>query len=269
MKTKVIGKERQAHGFSFENFIIERFKMRNTEGYTSKWDAIYFDGTPVSIKTTNINKANDIMLGDIFRQYSIKEDKFILIIGFWDKHEYDIKEILVIGIRTKYWRMLFNYEAMCSAARLMKLAGKGVYGNDEDKELWDKLSRELSVKWKEKTSNIIRPRPRWSKPNKSGQSSPHRVQCCIRYKDIEKHFINRKDLFTTISKDVEDEYKEFLIRNGGMKLFEEDSEKLNDYDIIINEKKQVEVEPVKEVVKSTIFDLLKNNLNGDVENDKN
>lgn len=267
MKTRAIGKERQAHGFSFERFIIDRFNYKDTAGYTSKWDAFTHDNIPVSIKTTNINKSHDIMLGDIFRQYDIKEDRFILVIGFWEDNEYDIKEFLAIGITTKYWRMLFNYEAMCSAVKLMKVAGGGIYGNEEDKMLWDKLSSELSSTWKAKTPNIIRPRPRWSKPNKSSQNSSHRIQCCIRYNDLEKHFLKRTDLFKHFKSNVEDEFKNFMIENGGENLINKKIEKVDDYDIVINEQKQVEVEPVKELVKTTIFDLLNNNKNGDDKND--
>lgn len=209
------GEERQAHGFTFEDFVVNHFNLKQQKNYTSEWDARASDGIAVSIKTSNKN--NDIMFGDIFRQANVNEKTFIIVIGFWGEHEYDLKETYAIKMHSLTWKSLFSKDAMSAMDKLMALAGNGNYHNSNDKAKWDMLSKEAKVIWERTTPNIMKPRFRWSKPGSSSDKSTHRIQCGMRYKEFEKNILKNKHI--KVNKyDLADEYVKFIKKTGGQSL---------------------------------------------------
>ena len=84
-------KERQSHGYRFENWVIENFYNNQNAQYTDKWDVPphsahslvpkQFHTYPVSVKT--VKSGQSIGFGDALRQQAIEQD-FLLIVGIWD-----------------------------------------------------------------------------------------------------------------------------------------------------------------------------------------
>lgn len=97
--------ERQIHGFVYEREIIERYKMSETEGYTSEFDAIW-NGILVQIKTAKIR--GEICLGDYQRNSKIDKD-FILHVGFWKGDNKKIIESQTLLITATKWLTLLSY----------------------------------------------------------------------------------------------------------------------------------------------------------------
>ncbi len=184
-------KEHQAHGFKFEDYVIEEYGLIKEANYTAEWDAYTNNGIPVSIKTSEID--SEICFGDIFRQASIEVNGFYLVIGFWEGITSNIKDIYVLPIKSKDWHKIFNEEAIEHLRNMLDIAGNGDYYNKEDKELWDNLRDKCKEVWENNTLNIMRPRFRWVKPTKDYEDEDegkHRIQCAIRYNSFMDNFIN-------------------------------------------------------------------------------
>ena len=62
----ILRKERNAHGFRFEERVIKELNLVPEENYTAKWDA-YDSNTPISIKC--ISKTGNIDCGSIVRMF--------------------------------------------------------------------------------------------------------------------------------------------------------------------------------------------------------
>lgn len=184
-------KEYQAHGFKFEDYVIEEYGLIKEANYTAEWDAYTNNGIPVSIKTSEID--SEICFGDIFRQARIEVNGFYLVIGFWEGITSNIKDIYVLPIKSKDWHKMFNEEAIEHLRNMLNIAGNGDYYNKEDKELWDNLRDKCKEVWENNTLNIMRPRFRWVKPAKdyeNEEEGKHRIQCSIRYNSFMDNFIN-------------------------------------------------------------------------------
>src|SRR5581483_5630488 len=73
---------RQQHGLNYETSLLQRHLMTPYPGgRTAVFDAIYY-GVPVSIKTKKLG-VKVIELGDYFRQKTIAEPWFLLVLGMW------------------------------------------------------------------------------------------------------------------------------------------------------------------------------------------
>lgn len=170
--------ERQGHGFSFEQEIEKKFGVdRSKKGYTDKWDG-ELNGFPVSIKTAK--NGTDVEMADLRRNAYNQED-FYLIVGFWEKEKSNIVKIETTFIPGKDWHELFDCELVEECVDFL-----GTVTNDySDDEKWKSGRLALSKKWKERTTNLIRPR------FKRDHKTQKRVQCAINYKDFYKHFVSK------------------------------------------------------------------------------
>jgi hypothetical protein len=97
--------EVQAHGFSFEKWVRDRFFSGYQGTYMQKWDVPpdrnvdasvpeKFHNLPVSIKTAKLG--SPIGLGDVLRQRQI-DHAFLMIVGFWEQRTATEKWIVDIG----------------------------------------------------------------------------------------------------------------------------------------------------------------------------
>ena len=96
--------ERQKHGFTYQERVIEKFNIKATESYTNEWDGT-LNGVPVSIKTEKFG--SDIEMADYFRISSITQD-FYLIVGFWEGEKDNIVDEHVLLIKGEEFHLLFN-----------------------------------------------------------------------------------------------------------------------------------------------------------------
>jgi hypothetical protein len=102
-------KERQGHGFAFEDHIISKYGLIKEKCYTSKIDAKCLDGTPVQIKYTQ--NLGEICMGDWHRN-SLVDCDFILHLGFWEKNlnqKITVSQISLM-IKADIYRNMFYIE---------------------------------------------------------------------------------------------------------------------------------------------------------------
>jgi len=97
--------ERQSHGFSFQNTIIEKFNLLPDNSYTGKWDAYTKSGIPISIKVAKFG--TDVEMADLYRNININQD-FILIVGFWSLQKTNIVETHYLFLPYKEWISFFS-----------------------------------------------------------------------------------------------------------------------------------------------------------------
>lgn len=164
--------ERQKHGFKYEEDIINKYKLEEDEGYTSKWDA-YYKGIPVSIKTKKIGNA--VEMGDIFRNAD-REYSFIMFVGFWDWNENKEKVLVeehILYINKNFWEKQFDEESM----KVLEGAFDGITNSYSDDEKWKERMGNLKDMWKSKPSIINMHLKRDHKTQK-------RIQCSIKNKDF-------------------------------------------------------------------------------------
>lgn len=167
--------ERQAHGFNFEDFIINKYNIIKSEEYTAKWDGFLPCGIPVSIK--HIKKGNAIDLADLFRQASIIED-FVLIVGYYDGLEEDIYHLYFPkGSWHSYFLDLNQFEDK------FKKALTSVTNNPCDDEKWDMLRKDCVAFWKKQTSSFI------TVNGKRDHKKQKRWQCSINKTNFFKEFL--------------------------------------------------------------------------------
>lgn len=111
--------EVQAHGFSFEKWVLDAHFAGYRGSYMQKWDVApgatcspsvphELHGLPVSIKTAKYG--SPIGLGDVLRQRQI-DSEFVMIVGFWCQrrpNEKWIEEIAVVRFTPIDWNLLWG-----------------------------------------------------------------------------------------------------------------------------------------------------------------
>jgi hypothetical protein len=99
---------RQQHGLTYEYALMHRQQMTAYPGgQTALFDAIYYN-VPVSIKTKKLC-VKSIELGDYFRQKSITDPWFLLVVGFWQGQTQNIVKECAWLISRDQWQTLFAY----------------------------------------------------------------------------------------------------------------------------------------------------------------
>lgn len=169
--------ERQAHGFIFEDYIKKELGIEACPKghYTYKWDGM-LNGIPVSIKTEKYG--SDIEMAS-FTRNAYNTDSFYLIVGFWEEEKTNIVSIEILLIPGDEWHSLFSIEIVNKCQNLIDTISNSV----EDDQKWKESRLKLSKEWKEKTSNLVRPR------FKRDHKSQKRMQCAINNKDFYSYFL--------------------------------------------------------------------------------
>lgn len=169
--------ERQKHGFIFEDYIKEKYGIKSFEenNYTCKWDGI-LNGYPVSIKTEQ--KGSDIEMASFFRN-ATNTDSFYLFVGFWEKNKTNIVEEVILFIDGNEWHQLFDMNIVNDCEELINT----ITNDSSDDAKWKTARLALTKRWKESTSNLIRPR------FKRDHKTQKRMQCAINNKDFYNYFI--------------------------------------------------------------------------------
>lgn len=203
--------EQQAHGFKFEDYIIYKYGLIKDKNRTSPWDAHTSKGIPVSIKNSG-RGSSDIVFGDIFRQARMKEDRFILIIGFWEESWQNLTDMYIIPIMAKDWTSMFNLDAVNHYENMLKISHRAE--NIDNQDLWENL-RDQGKVIEESSGTIMQGRCRWS-PEKSKKTGlrGHRIQCAINRNDFDNHFIKsgKYNLRYRDLRPLRDEYIMFVER---------------------------------------------------------
>lgn len=172
--------ERQKHGFTFEEMIIEKYGIEKSDNYTSKWDG-YLNGIPVSIKCEK-NKSS-IEMADYFRNAQNTED-FYLIVGFWEGDNKSIVDTRILFVPSIEWQKLFYRNIDDKLKQLLN----EISNDHSDDEEWKRRRLELTKEWKENTSNLI------SLYFKRDHKKQKRIQCGITYKNFFSYFIPKYEI---------------------------------------------------------------------------
>ena len=172
--------ERQAHGFTFEDYVINKYSIQKSSNYTAKWDGM-LNGFPVSIKCEKYK--SDIELADFTRNANNTDD-FYLIVGFWDGVKTNIVEEHILFIKGQEWHELFPSHFIEDFKTMLN----SVTNNYSDDAKWKNLVTEQRKRWKKETNNLIRPR------FKRDHKTQKRVQCAINYKDFHSYFIPKYEV---------------------------------------------------------------------------
>ena len=167
--------ERQLHGFSFEQFVADKYGISLSDNYTDKWDGKLGD-TPVSIKTEKYG--SDVEMADVFRQMDVSED-FYLVVGFWEGDKTNIVEQYILKVNGEEYSSLFNRGFV---PRLHDLLDN-ITNDRSDDANWKAQITQLRKEWKEQTPNLVRLR------FKRDHKSQKRIQCAINNKDFYNYFI--------------------------------------------------------------------------------
>ena len=176
LKKKSSG-ERQKHGFEFEEFVKFNFNIQPCPKghYTYKWDGV-LNNYPVSIKTEKLG--SDIEMASFIRN-ATNTDDFYLIVGFWDGEKSNIVKIETLFIPGAEWHKLFDQDLVQECQKLIE----SITNDVSDDKRWRTEREALAKKWKEKTTNLIRPR------FKRDHKTQKRMQCAINNSDFYKYFI--------------------------------------------------------------------------------
>lgn len=168
---------RQNHGNYFESKIIKRYGFIPETEYRYKWDAYEAStGTPVSIKYSEVG--SEIVMADLFRQAELEEDRFIMIVGFWEGDVSNLVDIYILEILSKDWEKLFDIKALMFYDKMLQESK--CWGAGDNHDYWLAKLSDGNDLWRAFTPNILKPRPR---------RDPNRIQCAIRYNDFIKHFV--------------------------------------------------------------------------------
>lgn len=164
--------KRQSHGFTFEQYIINRFNLEKINGYTAEYDATDENGTPVSIKY--IKEKGSIEMGDYFRN-ARKKENFILFIGFWKfiNNTRQTTRIYRFEIDQPQWVQMFQFEH----ALAMKTEMKYITCLRADDDRWKEYCDRYKKLWNARARNC---RIRFKKENKTQK----RIQCALNQKDF-------------------------------------------------------------------------------------
>lgn len=168
--------ERQAHGFIFEDDIINKYNIQKNYDYIGKWDGYLASGIPVSIK--HIKQGNAIDLADLFRQAAITEE-FILIIGFYNDITPD--DIYILHFPTGQWHNYFL--DVSSFEDKFKNALASVSNDSSDDAKWSSLRKECVKFWKQNTNSYI------TVNGKRDHKTQKRWQCSINKTNFFKEFL--------------------------------------------------------------------------------
>lgn len=172
--------ERQAHGFSFEQYAREKYNVKLNENYTDKWDGSY-NGEPISIKTEKYS--SDVEMADIFRNMNIDSD-FYLLVGFWEDNKNNVVEEHLLHVNGGEYSSLFNKEMAGKFKDLLD----NITNDKSDDARWKEEITVLKKEWKESTSNLVRPR------FKRDHKTQKRIQCAINNKDFYNYFIPKYEV---------------------------------------------------------------------------
>lgn len=176
--------EEQVHGVVFEQWVRDTFfNGYKPRSYTQKWDIPAevnkkHGGIPANPKATKYGTPVD--MGDALRQFSVaeKEDKFMLILGFWDQSGNNKKWVNAVAAEVT---------------------------QDQYRKLWEPITREdlekLDAVVKDKTLSLeearaeaqkIKSRAPFAKAimqvNPKLDANQRRLQCSIRFGDF-FHFL--------------------------------------------------------------------------------
>ena len=179
--------ERQAHGLSYQEEIIERYNLSTIDPktgkkltYTDKWDA-FFHSIPVQIKDKKLG--GNIELADMFRQSETAED-FLLIVGFWKNEKNNIVKEHILYIKGNEWHSMFNQECLHEYRLLLN-----TISNDYSDDIkWKNETDKLRDKWKKTTPYLIVPRP------KRDHKDQKRLQCAINNAPFYKYFLPKYEV---------------------------------------------------------------------------
>jgi hypothetical protein len=139
-------RERQAHGFHYQDDVIRRLKLKEFSHYTAEYDA-ECQGTPVQIKC--MKNGTGVQLGD-YRRNKNKTGDFIMIVGFWEQSMTNIirEEIRFVQseIYTSNMRFIHSennveaqmYIELRSISNCYEDDGKWAMFRDKYKRLWCK-----------------------------------------------------------------------------------------------------------------------------------
>ena len=176
--------ERQSHGFSYQDIIINRYGLSKIDPYTGKelkytdkWDA-YYGFIPVQIKDKK--KGGNVELADLCRQSETTEN-FLLLVGFWEGYKTNIVEEHILYINGQDWHSQFDLNLIKEYKNLIH----EITNDKSDDKKWTESINLLRKKWKENTSYLIVPRP------KRDHGSQKRIQCAINSVDFYKYFISK------------------------------------------------------------------------------
>ncbi len=172
--------ERQAHGFSFEQYAREKYNVKLNENYTGKWDGSY-NGEPISIKTEKFG--SDVEMADIFRNMNVDSD-FYLLVGFWEDNKDNVVEERLLHINGGEYSNLFNKEMSGQFKDLLD----NITNDKSDDARWKKEITALKKEWQDSTPNLVRPR------FKRDHKSQKRIQCAINNKDFYNYFIPKYEV---------------------------------------------------------------------------
>ena len=172
--------ERQAHGFSFEQYAREKYNVELNKGYIDKWDGLY-KNEPISIKTEKIG--SDVEMADIFRNMDVNTN-FYLLVGFWADEKNNIVNEHLLYINGDEYSILFNKEMRSKFRDLLD----NITNNRSDDVKWKEEITALKKEWKNSTPNLIRPR------FKRDHKSQKRIQCAINNKDFYNYFIPKYEV---------------------------------------------------------------------------
>jgi hypothetical protein len=173
--------EVQAHGFSFEKWVLNHFFSGYRGTYMQKWDVPpdhnvdasvpkAFHHLPVSIKTAKIG--SPIGLGDVLRQRQI-DHKFLMIVGFWEQRTVTEKWIADIGCAafdSAAWQKLWGLLTLDEISTIDKV----VKNLDEHYSIVRAKAQQWKTKPAVQTSTlVINP--------KIDSKTQRRIQCSLPY----------------------------------------------------------------------------------------
>lgn len=167
--------ERQAHGFDYEDYIIEKYGLTEETKYNAKWDA-YFNGIPVSIKACK--KGNSVYMADFYRNAAV-DYNFILVVGYWEKRKDPdtqkevrlIVQEVALYINKGFWQSQFPKEGVDK----MRSVFEGITNSKEDNQKWIERRKEYVKEWNSYDSIISIHFKRDSKKQLRTQCSIKRV----------------------------------------------------------------------------------------------
>lgn len=170
-----MSKERQKHGFDYENIIINKYGLVKNGDYTGYCDA-YYQNIPIQIKCIKLKSSID--MGDYIRNKH-KTNDFILHIGFWENDRCNIVEEYTIYIGYKEWVNLFRFPHDDEMFEDLSHINNDKSDDDKFKE-YIKKYRSL---WKDNNNRYVQLR------FKRDHKSQKRIQCAINNKDFYNYFI--------------------------------------------------------------------------------
>jgi len=166
--------ERQRHGFDYENAVIQKYDLKRSDNYTSKYDAFYL-GIPVQIKC--IKHGCAIEMGDYKRNKNKQED-FILIVGFWKGEKDNIVKESILYIDHANFTKHLTFKNDKKMVAEMDLISNLV----EDDNRWKVFCNKYKSEWPDTNLLDIR--------FKRDHKKQKRIQCAISWSNFVNKFVN-------------------------------------------------------------------------------